>query len=683
MNAPDAASIVPEAQRYGIGVFEWNPVTEALQWDAALAAIFVADRAGETPFETWRRRTHPDDQARVLETFSKFKEAEDLYRLVFDDGTIRFVLSRATNVVTDTAGSPIQVAGVMIDVTTAQMAGAQVATMLESISEGFMAMNDEFRVSYVNASAETLLGLDRHAIVGKILWDLFPQGLGTQFEEAYRRVLRDRVSVSFEEYYPEPLSMWIQVNAQPASDGLVVYFQDVTSRRTRDDERDALLHAERRSRHQAELAQRDLAYAASHDSMTVLLNRGELTRQAQRRLENGERVTVLFLDFDQFKVVNDSLGHAVGDALLVEAADRLRLSLRANDLCARLGGDEFVVLLSESEVGHAATTVERIVEAEKVAERILRCMRDPVRIGDRSITRTISIGMASSADGTDFDTLLRDADVALYRAKDAGRDRHAWYDAEAHSEMLERIKIETDLRDALDASGLHVHYQPVYTLEGRRLVGVETLARWDHSQRGSVSPAVFISVAEEAGLIGPLSDAVLMLACAQAAAWSNIPEFRTWVNISPVQFQGAGLADIVLGYLAAAGVAPNRFGIEVTETALCDNSHAHSELSQLSEAGLAIAIDDFGTGHSSLTRLHTLPIDVLKIDQSFVRGLARPRGRAAVNAIVQLAHALGMETIAEGIETHAELDALQSLGSDCGSGYLLGRPGPAASMPLL
>jgi PAS domain-containing protein len=197
MTTTAAASLEPGAQRDGIGVFEWNPVTGSLQWDETLAAIFVADRAGEVPFETWRRRTHPDDQARVLETFSEFKEAEDLYRLVLDDGTIRFVLSRATNVVRDSAGSPIKVMGVVIDVTTAQMAGARLTAMLESISEGFVAMNDEFRFTYVNASAELLLGLDREAIVGELLWDLFPQSLGTQFEEAYRRVLRDRVSVSF------------------------------------------------------------------------------------------------------------------------------------------------------------------------------------------------------------------------------------------------------------------------------------------------------------------------------------------------------------------------------------------------------------------------------------------------------------------------------------------------------
>ena len=311
-------------------------------------------------------------------------------------------------------------------------------------------------------------------------------------------------------------------------------------------------------------------------------------------------------------------------------------------------------------------------QAQALAERMRLVVQEPVNVGGHHLTTTMSIGLASSSAGATVQTLLRDADVALYRAKDAGRNSIAWFDAARHQHLLGRIALESDLGGALTRRELELHYQPMFAINGGALLGVEALARWTHPQRGPISPEVFIPLAEECGLIRTLGRQVMELACRQAAQWKQRPEFTVWVNASGRELT-PGYAESVLALLKREKVSALRVGIEVTESVLADEAVAVDELRALHTAGVAIAIDDFGTGYSSLSRLALLPISALKIDRSFISGIDTRLGRAVVDVVVHLAAAMGVKTVAEGVETPRHLQILREAGVESASGYLLGK----------
>lgn len=669
----------PATSVRGIGIYSWNPATLDLTLDETAANILAGDP--EAPgFEVWGARVHPDDRERVLTTFAQPTEAEDVYRIILDDGSFRHVLSRVTGFATDAQTDAPIVTGVLIDVTASRERDAMIGAMLDTISDGFVMLDRDYRVTYLNKQAAAILGASAVTLRGNVLWDTFPDA-SDDFRTAYSKAMDDKLPVKFEAFYPAPLNMWLEVRAQPSSDGILIYFQDVTERRNRDDERERLLESEQNARvaadealAQAEVARRELAHRAAHDELTDLLNRGEFERITASRLARRDGtshpLTVLFLDLDRFKLVNDSLGHDVGDALLIETASRIKRVVGPDGIAARLGGDEFVVLAD----GLSETAVMTL------CEQLLSAVREPADLDGYTVNTTVSIGLASADDSLETSKLLRNADVALYRAKDAGRDRFAWFDAVAHSSLLERISLEADLRIALDEGSLSVHYQPMYWLTDGRLAGVEALARWEHPERGSISPATFIPLAEDAGLMQPLGHQVAKKAIAQAKEWRDIPEFTVWINFSGRQFSTARMADELLWHFVDSGLGPNRLGVEVTETVLADETVAVRALSKFRAAGVGVAIDDFGTGYSSLARLSTLPISVLKIDRSFIVDIETERGRATLDVIVHLARALGMRTVAEGIETPRQLELVREAGVTLASGFLLGRPAPAGDL---
>lgn len=671
----------------GIGLFSWTPATNDLWWDDRSAQIFAADRAGETPIETWRRRVHPDDKVPSQEAFTNYADGvlpERTYRIVLDDGTVRHLLARTTDVMRDEDGTVTRTSGVTVDVTNAHEAEGRLATMLDSISDGFFLLDRDFRFTFVNRQGHLILGNTSANLLGRSLWEAYPAALGTTFEKAYRRAMDERVSGRFEEFYPEPLNVWVEVRVEPAAEGIVVFFQDVSERRARREEREQLLAAERLSRRKAdharaaaERAKEQLAYQATHDSLTGLVNRGEFARVGQAAIDEIHAagraggtsewpLTVLFMDVDRFKLINDALGHAVGDALLVKIGERLSRELQHGDVLARQGGDEFVVLLRDVSPD----------EAQVVAERMCGVVRGTFDVDGHDLTATLSVGIAASGPGASIETLLRDADVALYRAKDLGRDQVAWFDAESHRRLLHRIALESDLHDAVTDGAIEVHYQPSFAAAEHQLRGVEALARWTHPQRGAVSPEVFIPLAEECGLITRLGRQVLELAVRQAAQWILVPDFTVWVNVSGRELT-PGYAVSVLDLLAQERVPAHRIGLEVTESVLADENVAVEELRLLHGAGVAVAIDDFGTGYSSLSRLVTLPVSLLKIDKSFVSGIETSSGYATVDVIVRLARTLGVHTVAEGVETFGQLELVREAGVDFASGFLLGRPAPA------
>jgi diguanylate cyclase (GGDEF)-like protein/PAS domain S-box-containing protein len=421
----------------------------------------------------------------------------------------------------------------------------------------------------------------------------------------------------------------------------------------------------------------ELSHQAFHDGLTGLANRAlfrdRLDQALARTRRAGSPVAVLLLDLDAFKRVNDTLGHLAGDELLEGVADRLRGVVRPGDTLARLGGDEFALLVEG--VDDDGVLV--------LARRLLESLLSPVPTARQRVVVGASLGIARHrGDDGQAESLLRHADLAMYAAKENGRGRFEVFREEMARELGERVSLEHELQTALDHEDFVVHYQLEVDVESSSVVGVEALLRWTSPTRGSVPPSTFIPIAETTGAILPLGALVLRRACTQTAAWEAaglLPDgFTTWVNVSAVQLSAGGLADGVERVLAETGLDPTRLGLEVTETAIVAQStaeQARAELERLHERGVRIAVDDFGTGLSGLGQLRQFPIDVLKVDRSFVSGLEEGGKDSAITAnLVTLAHALGLVAVAEGVESEAQLSSLRELGCDVAQGFLYARP---------
>ena len=433
---------------------------------------------------------------------------------------------------------------------------------------------------------------------------------------------------------------------------------------------------------QRRLREERIEYLANYDGLTELPNRNLLNRRLHEAVMLAQRsersVGVLLLDIDRFKHINDSYGHSYGDAVLREVAARLRALLRTGDTVARPGGDEFVVVLSN---------MRRPDNAAALALKVQNALLAPVRVDGNELYISVSIGVSvHPGDGDDAETLLKHADVARYRAKDSGGNCFQCFTPEMGQRAMDRVNLEHALYRALDNNEFELHYQPQVSLQTGHVVGVEALIRWRHPQLGLVSPARFIEVAEEVGLIVPIGEWVLRTACQQAAEWHRRGYWPTMsVNVSARQLQQSMLAPLVRRVLAETGLDPSYLELELTESMLLGDADATiAVLRQLKQLGLSLALDDFGTGFSSLSYLTRFPIDVIKIDQCFVSALPdRPQAASIILAVIALAKALGQKTVAEGVETLVQLDFLDRNGCDTIQGYYFSRPLPAAEMTQL
>ena len=427
-----------------------------------------------------------------------------------------------------------------------------------------------------------------------------------------------------------------------------------------------------------ELEQR-LEHMAHHDALTNLPNRLRL-RQAMEnelaRVQRGESVAVLCLDLDHFKSVNDTLGHPVGDRLLEAVAERLRQNVRDVDIVARVGGDEFAIVQVAAEQPRGAIIL---------ADRLIETLAKPFDLDGHQVVIGTSIGIAlAPLDGLDTDQLIKNADMALYRAKADGRGVFRFFEPEMDAKMQARRTLEIDLRKALAEGEFELFYQPLVNLASNEVSGFEALLRWNHPTRGLVPPSEFIPIAEEMGLIVPLGERILRQACAEAAGWPD--DIKVAVNLSPVQFKSKTLALAVTSALASSGLPPHRLELEITESVLLqDNETTLTTLHQLRQLGVRISMDDFGTGYSSLSYLRSFPFDKIKIDQSFVRDLSgKEDSLAIIRAVAGLGRNLGMATTAEGVETREQLGYLRQEGCTEVQGYLFSRPLPARNIiPLL
>jgi diguanylate cyclase (GGDEF)-like protein/PAS domain S-box-containing protein len=537
---------------------------------------------------------------------------------------------------------------------------------LNSIGDAVVSTDVSGHVTYLNAVAESLTGWSQHEAAGRPLEEVFRIIDGNTREEARNPMafaIRENKAVSLTPncvlIRRDGVEFPIEDSAAPIHDrhgrvtGSVMVFHDVSAVRA---------------------TTLRMSYLAQHDTLTGLPNRILLNDRLIEAMTLAHRyqrqLALLFLDVDRFKYINDALGHVIGDRLLQSIAQRLLGCVRASDTVSRQGGDEFVILLSE--VTHAQ-------DATVCADKILETLRSPHRVDEHDLHVTASIGIVTYPDdGTDAETLMKHADFAMYHAKDNGRDNRQFFKRDLNVRALERRSLENGLRYALEREELMLHYQPKMNLETGDIVGVEALIRWEHPDLGLVSPAEFIPIAEECGLMVPIGRWVLAQACHQAQAWQDIglAPLRIAVNISAVELRAKDFLRGIGVTLAETGLDPRFLELELTETFLMqDSTPTLAVLQDLKQLGLNLALDDFGTGYSSLNHLKRFPIDTLKIDRSFVHSITTNSDDASiVCAVISMGRNLGMWVVAEGVETREQLAFLQDRGCPFGQGYHFSQP---------
>jgi diguanylate cyclase (GGDEF)-like protein/PAS domain S-box-containing protein len=537
--------------------------------------------------------------------------------------------------------------------------------ILENVQLVAVLLDRDGTITYCNPYFLELVGFEEEDVIGG---EWFAAFLPEEDREGARATLRDRMQLGAVAAHEESAIVtrhrerrvvaWSNTVLRDwtgAVTGIASIGADVTDRRR---------------------AEEQLQHDAFHDALTGLPNRALFIDRLQAALARLQGAlarghhkglfAVLFLDVDRFKLVNDSLGHSVGDRLLVELSSALKTAVRPGDTVARLGGDEFTILLED---------IDAREEAIAVAERIQSVLKEPFTLSGHEVFATVSTGIALSDPGyRRAEDLLRDADTAMYHAKAVGKSRHQVFDSSMHTRARRLLQLEHDLRRAIDRHEFRVHYQPIVRLEDRRLAGFEALVRWQHPERGLVPPSEFIHLAEETGLVVPLGRAVLEEACRQAAGWARTagPDFSVSINLSVKQFSQPDLAEQVDAVLRDAGLPARHLKLEVTESMVMENTDgAIALLRRLKALGVHIAIDDFGTGYSSLSYLLRLPADTLKIDRSFVSGTGDAgRNVNIVRTVVGLAYSLGLDVVAEGVETEAQRDLLADLGCPLAQGFL-------------
>ena len=547
----------------------------------------------------------------------------------------------------------------------------QLQAVTRSLGEGVLALDEHGLVTFANPAAEHLLGWSKGGLLGTDVAALFhPPGASPASGHGAWTCLtpvREGQTLRLEEHAvlrADSSLLDVSLTASPVLregvvSGAVVVFRDVAERKA----------LERRLLHQA-----------FHDQLTGLPTRtlflDRLEHARVRGRDTGTTLAVLFLDVDRFKLINDSLGHRVGDDVLSTVASRLVGAVRQGDTVARFGGDEFTVLLEQ---------MSGPAEATAAAERILQSLRLPVSAGDREIVLSVSIGIAVAEPGNAHTDLLAAADIAMYEAKRTGKDRVCLAAAHADADALARLDLEMELRRAITDGELELHYQPVLHAHSGQLYGFEALVRWRHPQAGLLPPSHFMELAEDSGLVLPLGEWVLEQACRTARDWRDQHPDEAAVmavNLSARQFQAPDLCARVASVLETVGLEPSALVLEITETVVMgDTERTLTTLRALKRLGVRLAIDDFGTGYSSLSYLKRFPVDVVKIDKSFVDGLGDSAvDREIVAAVIRLAAAVGMQTVAEGVETPAQLEQLRLLGCSLVQGFLLAAPQPLADL---
>jgi diguanylate cyclase (GGDEF)-like protein/PAS domain S-box-containing protein len=649
------------------GIYRTTPDGRYLAANPALARIYGYDGpdaliAGLTDIAR-HLYVRPEDRDRFKAILAHDSEVRNFEAQVFrKDGSVIWIAENA-RAVRDETGTVVCYEGTVQDITARKLAEERLrlaATVFDNVGEAIVVVDHAHTIQAVNSAFERMTGLAAEGVVGQPL-GFFAAEVNepAEIEEAWATAAKGGIwqgelwaRRADGDVFPASMALTGVVSEGGRVNSYVLLAHDVT-RRKMDEQR--------------------IRFHASHDTLTKLANRHtvmESLNDAIVRAERaGHRLAVLFLDVNRFKDVNDSFGHAAGDELLRQVARRLKGCVRASDIIGRLGGDEFVVALPAIHDPAGATAC---------CEKILYAFSEPFSVAERDLYCSTSIGVALYPDDAESaEQLLSCADAAMYHCKAGGRS-YSFYDHDMNRQAVERVNLENDLRHALAERQFRLHYQPKLDARTRRVVGAEALIRWSHPQRGEVSPALFIPVAERAGLVGAIGDWALVEACRQMRAWrdAGLDFGCVSVNLSPAQFHDAALKDKVERALAQHRLEPSDLELEITETMMATEvDRAIAILTQLGAMGVRMSIDDFGTGYSSLAYLKLFPVDTLKIDRAFVKELpGNAKDGAIVASVVALATNLGFSVIAEGVETQAQADYLLDKGVDAMQGYLFSPP---------
>ena len=544
---------------------------------------------------------------------------------------------------------------------------SELRAIIEAEPECVKIMSADGILLQMNAAGLAMIEARAEEVIGKPIWQLLMPDYREPFRHFAKNVLRgEKGKIEFEIVGLKGTHRWLEMHAvRLVDDGapmLLSVTRDITERK---------------------LAERRLSYLAHNDHLTGLPNRMQFIERLEQSMveaDHNERlVGIVFLDLDRFKYINDSLGHEAGDTLLQELAMRLSGAVRRGDTIARFSGDEFALVLAD---------MAHVDDATQVAQKILDVFKQPFRLSGRELFLTASLGITLYPfDDRDASGLLRNADVAMYRAKESGRNSYQFYAVEMTAKATERLSLENDLRSALDRGELLLHYQPIADCRTGRLLGMEALLRWNHPSRGMISPLQFIPLAEETGLIVPIGEWVLRTACEQCKGWHRLgyPSLSVAVNLSVRQFHRQDLAASIHNILQATGLNPASLILELTESLIMQQADASiATLRELKAMDIRLSVDDFGTGYSSLSYLKRFPIDTLKIDKSFVRDIPGDADDAAIaGAVITMAHSLGLKVVAEGVETAEQLRFLREHNCDTMQGYYFSRPLPAEQFEAL
>ncbi len=651
-------------------IYDYDCPSGRIQWAGAIPTItgYQADEFAAIDIDAWAALIHPEDRTYTLERLDQAMTSGTAYTVEYrfrrKDGSYLWIEDHGAFLL-NTEGKAYRMLGTMQDITVRQQAEARLhlaAAVFEAARDAIVVTDTAWNIVTINPAFTALTGYAEADVRGRsprLLWaERQPEG----YFEAMGQTLAQEGMWQGEFWAQckggQRRAALASLGAVRDSTGRITHHVGVATDIT------ALKVAEQRIEH--------LAY---YDALTDLPNRALLAQRAEFALALAARrrtdLALLFLDLDQFKEVNDSLGHAEGDALLVQAAARLRDLTRAEDTACRLGGDEFVLLLPDAGQENAL----------RVADKLLAAFRQPFAVAGHALRVTTSVGIALYPhDGANFAELLKNADTALYQAKQDGRNTRMFYDRQMNAATFERLVLESELRQAIAAGQLRAYYQPKVRLSDGHTVGAEALVRWQHPDHGLIPPGRFIPAAEASDLIVELGGWMLAEVCRQLAAWraTGLPPLTVAVNLAARHFRQPGLADSIRGLLEAYGLPPRALELELTESSLLEAGPQTAEtLLALERLGMGLVIDDFGTGYSSLSYLKRLPLTALKIDQSFVRDLVTdPDDRTIAAAIVALGHGLGLKVVAEGVETGEQRRILFDQGCDLAQGYLFGRPEP-------
>ncbi|MCM3666752.1 EAL domain-containing protein [Mesobacillus subterraneus] len=614
----------------------------------------------------WKKVIHPEDHHVLAERetgLSRGEAVTSVYRIIRPNGEVRWIQDRGIPVLDDN-GNFVDFTSVLFDITNRQESEGRYRSLVE-MSPDLIAVYSRGKLDYINEAGCKLFKAENpNDLIGKPIADLIPAEVLAHIKNRELTIdenFEEKLWFEFKASQVDGKEIDVEMSAMPILyEGRMaeqIVGRDLTQRKK---------------------AEKTIKYMAYYDVLTGLPNRNMVRKHLNAALKNGDQeLAVLFLDLDRFKIINDTKGHRVGDLLLKVVASRLKNAVRDTGLVSRQGGDEFIILLK-------GLSKEEVIE---VAERILGEFSDGIVVESQEFFVTPSIGISMAPyDGQDEETLIKHADTAMYLAKERGKNNYQFYTDQLHGLSSRKMELENGLRKALEQGQLMLHYQPQVNLETGKIIGVEALVRWQHPEKGIISPGEFISLAEETGLIVPLGKWVLEKASAQNKAWQDkgCSPIPISVNISVRQLQEDRFVDTVKQILADTRLDPRYLDLEITESVMQNSEKTAMTLTQLKELGVTLAIDDFGTGYSSLSLLKHLPIDKIKIDKSFVDDIIHHANQGAmVKTIIDMGHNLQFDVIAEGVEEQEQVAFLMANGCMIGQGYHFSRPLPLEAMENL